>query len=166
MTDEHDRPTPKQSLTPAEIAFAIAAGTPPRAFSEQAEPEYTAYERWSAEVIEEEMRAWPTVEDVAARLGIHPSAVRRLVDGGGLMSATVDEVTVIPPWQLTGRGHLLPGLHEVLAAMPGDYGPYETQSIMTTPVEELDGRSPAGALEQGHPVPAIVDWVRWLGAGM
>ncbi len=165
MTDEPDRPSPEQTLAPADMAFAIAVGIPPRAFSEQATRENAAYERWSAEVIEEEMRGWPSVEDVAVRLGVHPSAVRRLVDGEDLRSAAVDKVTVIPPWQLTDRGQLLPGLRAVLAAMPGDYGPYETQNVMTTPVEELDGKSPARALEQGHPVPAIVDWITWLGAG-
>ena len=113
-----------------------------------------------------EMRRWPTAEDAARLLDMQPSAVRQLVDENGLMSADVDGTTVIPPWQITGRGQLLPGLREILSAVPNDYGPYETQTVMTAPAEELDGLSPSEALLQGHPVPAIVEWVRWLGAGM
>lgn len=165
MTDTWDQTSRGQRLTAAEIDFAIAAGIPPIVFSEQAERENAAHERWSQQVIEAEMRTWPTVEDVARLLDMQPSAVRHLIDGAGLIGVVMNGLTVISPWQFTARGRLLPGLPEVLAAMPPDFGPHEAQTVMTAPLDEFDGKTPALALECGCPVPAIVEWVSWLGGG-
>lgn len=165
MQPEPDLPNSGKSLTDAEIAFALAAGVPGRALSEEARLQSQEHEQWSAEVIAAELRSWPTLDDVAGMLNVESLAVRQLVQDGELTSVVIGGAIAIPPWQLTDDGRLLPGLKAVIATLTPHDHPYFVQRLMTFPVDELENRSAREALEEGEPVSLIIEWLSWRGGG-
>ena len=153
--------------TEAEFAFVRAAGIDPdEVFSPEAERSNRLYEAVSEVIIERELRdsVIPTSE-VARLMGKDPAHVRRMLADGRLMTAgQVDGQSAFPRWQFAD-GEPLPGLKQVLAAFPGDYHPLDIEKVMTTPVEELGGRSPRDWLATGGaagPVIAVVTDLSYL----
>lgn len=106
-----------------------------------------------------------TTNEVARALGTHPPNVRRLVRDGALYSVKTapDGHHRFPSWQIRGS-RALPGLREILAALPDDYHPLEVEAFMVERSAELRGMSPADWLFEGgaiSPVVALADARSW-----
>ncbi len=86
-----------------------------------------------------------TTSEVAHLLGRAPSNVRRSLSTGNLQSVgstTTGRERLFPEWQFTQDGRILPGLRQVVEALPDDYHPLDVEEFMVTPHEGLRGRSP------------------------
>jgi hypothetical protein len=100
-----------------------------------------------------------TTAEAADVTGIAAANIRRLVGQGRLLSLGLSRSGshLLPRWQFTEGGRVLPGLREIVRALPGDYHPLDVEAFMRAPVEELAGRSPAEWLADGGAVGRIVE---------
>lgn len=151
------------ALTDSELEFVRAAGIPDSVFGEEAEQENALYEAASAVALDNELQeSLLTTREVARLLGKDPAHVRRMLASNRLMTAGhVAGQSAFPRWQFVD-GNALPGLREVLAAFPSDYHPLDIQKVMTSPSEELRGRSPGNWLATGGEVEPVVRLVASL----
>jgi excisionase family DNA binding protein len=107
-----------------------------------------------------------SVDQVAQQLGIDQSRVRHLINDRPvrLYSVKLGARRRIPAWQIQG-GALLPGLDRVVEAIPAGAHPLDVAGVMTTPQDELGGRTAAEHLAEGGdvgPVTALLaDLGRW-----
>ncbi|GAA1357857.1 hypothetical protein GCM10009596_09770 [Arthrobacter rhombi] len=100
-----------------------------------------------------------TTSDVARLLDRAPSNVRRSLSTGNLYSVGSESTSrerLFPEWQFTQDARIIPGLREVLEALPDDYHPLDVEGFMVTPQESLRGRSPAAWLSGDGDVEAVV----------
>jgi len=100
-----------------------------------------------------------TTSEVAHLLGRAPSNVGRSLSTGNLYSvgsASTSRERLFPEWQFTQDARIIPGLREVLEALPDDYHPLDVEGFMVTPHESLRGRSPAAWLSGDGEVEAVV----------
>ena len=105
-----------------------------------------------------------SLTETAERLGVDRSRVSRRCSAGRLWSFTVDGHVRIPRWQLAGA-RTLPGLEQVVSAIPAESTPLMIEAVMTEPQEETSLRTPVEFLAEGG-APAIVaemvaDLARW-----
>ncbi|QEW04917.1 phosphotransferase [Microbacterium lushaniae] len=148
------------ALTTSELAFMRDSGVPDQVFSTEAERFNAVYEAASALVLKRDLKEslLPT-RAVAQMMGKDVAHVRRLLSEGRLMSAgQVGGQTTYPAWQFVD-GEVLPGLRDVLAAFPSDFHPLDIQKVMTSPSEELRGRTPQEWLATGGTVATVVQMV-------
>lgn len=96
-------------------------------------------------------------QQVAEMLGMAPPNVRRAVTEGALYSVKTSPGSHhwFPEWQFPHR-RILPGLREVISALPRDYHPIEVESFMTEASDELRGMSPVIWLANGGDVAEVV----------
>ncbi|WP_372699518.1 helix-turn-helix domain-containing protein [Arthrobacter sp. JSM 101049] len=76
-------------------------------------------------------------QEVALRLGLRPSTVRRYVLDRKLYSFKTNGRMLFPSWQFTGTRRPLPHLAEILAALPPGSHPQTVQGFFTTPQPDL-----------------------------
>lgn len=74
--------------------------------------------------------------EAAERLGVSASRVRQLVAERRLLSVRVDGRRLLPAWQFT-REAMIPGLADVLAALPDDWDPLAVQQRLHSPDVDL-----------------------------
>lgn len=133
-------------LTDAEVRFAATAGVP----SEVLTGDGAEHIMESALLIAHDSigrAAKLSTNQVAARLNRDPANIRRMLRNGDLYPAgQLDRQTAYPAWQFTDEG-LLPHLRQVIAAFPSGYHARDIETVMTSPMEELNGRSPREWLE-------------------
>lgn len=98
-----------------------------------------------------------TTKDVATMLKMAPANVRRAVADGTLYSVkpTADSHHRFPSWQFIGDRHL-PGLREVIGALPNDYHPLEVAQFMEETAEALRNMSPSQWLSGGGNIADVV----------
>jgi len=77
-----------------------------------------------------------TVGEAAATLGVDTSRIRHRLAAGRLKGWKDRGGWRLPAWQFTEHG-VLPGLEQVLAALPDDQPPLVIAAFMTTPQEDL-----------------------------
>jgi hypothetical protein len=95
-----------------------------------------------------------TVEDVAQRLGISPSRVRRRLAEGSVYafpSLGRGHVPMLPPWQFTTDDQFTPHLGSVLSALPADFLPLDIEDFALHACVEQPG--------SGRQV-AVLEWLR------
>ena len=109
--------------------------------------------RASVEVQNESM----TTQEVAQLLGMAPANVRRTVTEGALYSVkpTPSSHHRFPKWQFVDN-RPLPGLREVIGALPEDYHPIEVAQFMLEPTDALRSMSPYQWLSEGGRVVDVV----------
>lgn len=78
-----------------------------------------------------------TTSEAAERLGVSPSRVRQLIAERPLLSVRVSGRRLLPAWQFTEDGILLPGLADVLASLPADSDPLAVQQRLHSPDVDL-----------------------------
>lgn len=83
-----------------------------------------------------------TVTEAANTIGVDSSRVRHRLLAGRLMGWKDRGGWRLPAWQFTENG-VLPGLEQVLAALPGDQPALVVAAFMTTPQEDLLARARA-----------------------
>lgn len=147
-----------ETLTSAEQGFLVSQGGIP-ASSVEAGTAATARVSIAAAAAQADadaVRDGYTTSEVAELFGLKTANVRRDVASRSLFVAgrTRSREHVFPRWQFDGTGPL-PGLREVLAALPNDYHPLDVASFMTTAHDELGGRTPAEWLSGGG-TPSVV----------
>lgn len=105
-----------------------------------------------------------TTREVSERYGMAPANIRRMVAQKSLYVAgrTRRSQHLFPAWQFREDGPL-PGLREVIEAIPGDFHPLDVETFMTTANEALDDRSPAAWLSGGGDPGRIAELAAELG---
>jgi hypothetical protein len=83
-----------------------------------------------------------TVSEAADTIGVDKSRIRHRLLARRLMGWKDRGGWRLPAWQFTEHG-VLPGLEQVLAALPTDQPPLVVAAFMTTPQEDLLARSRA-----------------------
>lgn len=83
-----------------------------------------------------------TVSEAARVIGVDTSRIRHRLLARRLMGWKDRGGWRLPAWQFTENG-VLPGLEQVLAALPGDQPALVVAAFMTTPQEDLLARSRA-----------------------
>lgn len=107
-----------------------------------------------------------SVAEVAGQLGVDASRVRHWITDqpARLYAVTIGRRRGIPAWQIH-QGGLLPGLDQVVARIPAVVHPLDVAAVMTTPQDEMAGRTPVDHLAGGgdpEPVGQLVtDLARW-----
>lgn len=98
-----------------------------------------------------------TTQDVALMLNMNPANVRRAVLDGTLYSVkpTPGSHHRFPEWQFVGD-RPLPGMREVISALPDDYHPLEVARFFAEPAETLRNMSPAQWLAGGGNISDVV----------
>ncbi|MGO1802865.1 MAG: helix-turn-helix domain-containing protein [Microbacteriaceae bacterium] len=98
-----------------------------------------------------------TTQDVAQMLNMDPANVRRAVTDGTLYSVkpTPGSHHRFPKWQFVGD-RALPGMREVISALPDDYHPLEVARFIAEPAETLRNMSPAQWLAGGGNISDVV----------
>lgn len=97
-----------------------------------------------------------TTNQVAELLDVAPANVRRLVGQHRLYTVGTarNGAHLFPRWQFL-NGHALPGIAEILAALPSGFHPLDVAAFMTTSLEALGERTPAEWLASGGDVAAV-----------
>jgi hypothetical protein len=155
--DEHWNP-----LTDAEIAFAIAGGIPSTAFTDEKWTDRSTYAAASRVLNAEIDQTHLSAGAVAELLHIDAADVHEMFRRGELADAERHGLVVYPEWQFTNDGSVLPGLREILLALPSAYHPLDIRTVMTAPAEELGGHSPREWLRGGGSVQDVVAFAESL----
>lgn len=107
-----------------------------------------------------------SVDQVAERVGLARSRVQHYITDRRprLYAVKVGSRRRIPSWQVQGSS-LLPGLDRLVPAIPAGAHPLDVSALMTTPQDELGGRTAVEHLAEGgdvEPVVALIaDLDRW-----
>lgn len=98
-----------------------------------------------------------STEEVARRTGRNPASIRRSVRKGDLYVLNPGDPTGLrfPLWQFV-EGRSLPGLAQILDALPDTPHPLAVEAFMSAPREELGGRTPIDWLADDGPAEAVV----------
>ena len=141
-------------MTAAERQFLIDSGAPADSFDPARQAEARA--RLAEVAARTQAHAAPelNVAQVATLLGCSGSTVRRWARNGDLYALRREPGLRFPGWQFIG-GKRLPGLRSVLAVLPESMHPLSVEGLMTSPHEELDGRSPVEWLAAGRTVEPV-----------
>lgn len=154
------------SLSDAEVSFLaehggqgvsqmLAALDPAQAYREQT----LAKARTAARML----RGLLTRDAAADLLGIDASGVSRRIRDGRLW-ALPRSGRRIPAWQIRD-GRLLPGLPEIVAALPDDADPLGVEGFMSTPQDDLGGITPIRFVTAGGDPKKVAEMVadldRW-----
>ena len=106
-----------------------------------------------------------TIDQAADRLGGHRSRISHRLHDGQLYSFRLGAQRRLPAWQFTPDRCSLPGLEQVLAALPRDLHPTAVEGFFSTPNPDLDGRNPtdwlAGGGDPQHVVDEAISLDRW-----
>jgi hypothetical protein len=124
---------PASVLTPDEVAGleAVDADLRPRGARER-DPRADAAATYAAVLA----GALP-VGEVARRLGIDSSRVRHRLASRQLLGIRRTDGWRLPAWQFGVDGHVLPGLEQVLRALPADVHPVMIARFFASPAPEL-----------------------------
>ncbi|HET7303572.1 MAG TPA: hypothetical protein VFJ12_03345 [Segeticoccus sp.] len=154
-------------LTEAEIAYLRAHG------GEAAEEALTAWDartergrragaiaRDSNAVTAESL----SLDQTADLLGVDRSRISHRLSAQALYAITIGSRRRVPAWQFRA-GAELPGLSAIVPSIPVRAHPLDVQALMTTPQDELGGRTPVEHLLSGGAPPQVVellaDLERW-----
>lgn len=153
-----------ETLTADEAAFAVDAGIPAEVLAPVTAARAQAAVGMSrANAAVSTARAGLTTTQVAGLLGMASANVRRLAGRGDLYTAgrARGGETVFPAWQFVD-GRAIPGLRSVLAAFPDDFHPLDIEHVMTSPLDELQGRTPVDWLRHAGSAVPVVEFVESL----
>jgi hypothetical protein len=155
-------PDPRRVLTGPEVT-ALTAGGADLAARSPGEPGPAAE---AAATLGALLASSLTVASAAARLGVDASRVRHRLLEGSLYGIRLRGGWRLPAFQFTATDGLVPGVAEVLTAVPRDLHPLAVQRWLTAPSPDLliddSPVSPLAWLEAGGaPVP-----VATLAAGL
>lgn len=87
----------------------------------------------------------PSTAEVAQTMRVSESRIRHQAAAGTLLAIRVGRGLRFPAFQFGAEGRPLPGLGQVLAALPGTWPPAQAAAFFATPQPELvggDGASP------------------------
>lgn len=106
-----------------------------------------------------------TMAEAATRLGVTRSRISHRITDKTLWSVRLGARHYIPTWQFATHDQLLPGLTDVVRAIPHGASPEVVDALMHTPQQDLGGASPiAHLLSSGTPTAVcdlLADLDRW-----
>lgn len=115
-----------------------------------------------------------TLDHVAETLGLSRSRISHRLAEQTLWAFTAHGHRYVPRWQITtdvprdrsrfGVG-TLPGLPQVVPAIPKNLHPLAVETFMTAARDEFEGRSPVEWLVSGGDPEAIVEWLAGMAHG-
>ncbi|WP_300681588.1 hypothetical protein [Nocardioides sp.] len=117
----------------------------------------------AARTLEELLGSSLTLEEAAARLGVSRSRISHRIGDRSLYAITVQGRRYLPDWQFLaeaagGGADLLPGLGQLVPAIPKTMHPLAVESFMTSVLDEI-GASPVDFIWSSGDVEVIVDWM-------
>ncbi|NUU06433.1 DNA-binding protein [Leifsonia sp. C5G2] len=153
------------ALTEEQVAFLIESGTftPERLAEVEASVARGDLAELERRTRLEAVTGSLSAAEAAQRLGIDSSRVRHRLSKGGLIGFMIGGKRRLPAWQFTDdpKQPVLPGLSQLIAAVPADMHPASLQNFMATPQEDLliDGRevTPVEWLRLGGDPQEVVD---------
>lgn len=148
---------PDASLTAGELAFvAEHGGSAARAVVEHWDSDYERRRRSRivAQSVEHVDAHTLSAAQVAGLTGKSRSQITRDLNNRKLYGVSVGRHWRIPSWQFTD-GRALPGLADVVPAIPDHLHPTSVEGFMTTAQDDLDARTPVSYLRTGGN-PALV----------
>jgi hypothetical protein len=168
------------SRTPAAGATPIAAaameylaehgGEEARAALAHYDPARVAHTQTltAAQDLEHLLRSSLSIEDAAAALRVSRSRISHRLKAQSIYAFTVQGRRYVPSWQFRiptggGKAEVIPGLAQVVPAIPRDLHPLALEAFMTTPLPDLDGKSPVEHLSTGGVIEVVTDWLTSLG---
>ncbi|HEY5877261.1 MAG TPA: hypothetical protein VIU11_00020 [Nakamurella sp.] len=105
-----------------------------------------------------------SVEAAARLLGIDRTRISHRLSRRALWAVDIGSRRRLPDWQFRA-GRELPGLAVLIEAIPSSVHPDDVAGLMTSPQDELDGRTPVDHLASGgDPGPVadlLADLTRW-----
>lgn len=119
----------------------------------------------AARTLSDTVRSALTLDQAANLLQVSRSRLSHRISAGTLWAFTVQGRRWLPRWQFTADGHTLPGLPQIVAAIPDSLHPLAVESFMTTRRQDFDDRSPVEWLTSGGAPAVIADWLIGMGHG-
>lgn len=117
-----------------------------------------------ARTVDEVLAGSVGIAQAAALIGVDRSRISHRLSAGALYAVTIGSRRRIPTWQFHDNAEL-PGLADVVAAIPTQVHPLDVAALMSTEQEELSGRTPVEHLAGGgNPAPVaelVADLGRW-----
>lgn len=153
------------ALTEDQVAFLIESGTftPERLAEVEASVARGDLAELERRTRLEAVTGSLSAAEAAEILGIDASRVRHRLGNGSLLGFMIGGKRRLPAWQFTDdpKHPVLPGLTQVIGALPHDMHPASVQNFMTTPQEDLviDDRqvTPVEWLRLGRDPQEVVD---------
>lgn len=122
----------------------------------------------AAKTLEEMLASSLTIEEAATSLGLSRSRISHRLRDQSLYAFTIQGRRYLPRWQVSeGSGgvvsDVIPGLAQIVPAIPREMHPLAVEAFMTDPLEELGDKSPVDYLCSYGRVEVIVEWLVALG---
>ncbi|MFT4083760.1 MAG: hypothetical protein QM638_14355 [Nocardioides sp.] len=122
----------------------------------------------AARTLEELLATSLTIEEAATSLGLSRSRISHRLRGQSLYAFTIQGRRYLPRWQFRADpggvvSDVIPGLAEIVPAIPRDMHPLAVKSFMTEPLEDLGDRSPVDHLCSYGVVEVVADRLVALG---
>ena len=108
------------------------------------------------------LAATTSIVEAALQLAVDRSRISQLLSRKRLWAFQFGRSKRIPRWQFAERG-LLPGLDQVVLAIPDGLAPASVEGFMTTPQPELGDVAPVAFLRQGGDPRAVCELLADLG---
>lgn len=109
-----------------------------------------------------------TIEEVASSLALSRSRISHRLRDQSLYAFTIQSRKYLPRWQFRegpggGVSDAIPGLAQIVPAIPRDIHPLALEAFMTEPLEDLDNKSPTEYLCSYGVAEVVADWLASLG---
>lgn len=153
-------------LSASEVAFlAQNAGGDVAAVIEAWDPQVERAQRIkrATRQVEALISGSVSIAEAASLLQIDRSGISRRIGNGDLYTVTVNGNKRIPRWQITADNALLPGLADIVAAIPYDVPAMTIAAYMQTQQDDLDGATPTQYLTAGGSTRVVAEMVTSLG---
>ena len=142
-------------LSESEMQFLVDHGGPGVAEALASYDPVAERDRQARRAVDElatTMRSTVSIAEAALLLGVDRSRISHRIAQGTLWAFRVGRSPRIPRWQFCADGKLLPGLPQIIAAIPAGLAPQSVAAFMSTPQEELYGLTPVDYLcDDGDP---------------
>lgn len=100
-----------------------------------------------------------TLDQAADLLGVSRSRLSHRLTDQSLWAFTVRARRYLPRWQFTDDRTVLPGLAQVVPAIPAALHPLAVDAFMTSTHPDFDGHTPVEWLNSGGDPAAVADWL-------
>ena len=121
----------------------------------------------AAHDLERLLRSSLTIDAAADALGVSRSRISHRLKAQSIYAFTVQGRRYLPRWQFripigAGKAEVIPELAHVVPAIPRDLHALAVEAFMTTPLPDIDDKSPVEHLCTGGVVDVITDWLASL----
>jgi hypothetical protein len=128
------------------------------------EQEHQARARSAVQELGDTLSGSMSIKEASAILDVDRSRVSRRITGNALWAFDIHGNRRIPRWQFLDH-QLLPGLEQIVPAIPRDATPAAVEAFMKTPQPDFSDRTPIEHLAAGGDPTLIADFIsdltRW-----